>query len=280
MSTKDACQPPDVNHPLLREFSTINPYRTAANLLFQRLVWDLNPEAWHSRRRLRRWRDKFCGQKAVVMCNGPSLLKVDLESLSGVFCFGLNKINLLFTQTSFRPNVIVSVNGFVLQQNANFFNETDIPLFLDSRARRCGWVRSRPTVVFLHSGPPGFSRDCSVSVYQGHTVTYVALQLAFHMGFSEVALVGADHNFSVKGPANKVVTAVGSDENHFDRSYFADGVQWQLPDLAQSEMAYLRAREVYSAFGRKVVNATEGGFLEVFERKSLQAFLQDGPTDG
>jgi len=221
---------------------------------------------------LKSLRNTHLDKRAVILCNGPSLNKVDFDLLSGTYCFGLNKINLLFDRTDFRPSAIVSVNRFVIEQNSDFFNSTDLPLFVSNAG--LGLVRPRKNVAFLQSANiPRFARDISISCYEGHTVTYVALQIAFHMGFRDVALVGADHTFASKGPPNMTVTAGDIDESHFDPRYFSAGVQWQLPDLFQSEVAYTFARDTYAAFGGRVVNATEGGNLEVFDRLSLDAFV-------
>jgi len=46
-----------------------------------------------------------------------------------------------------------------------------------------------------------------MSIRQGSTVTYVAMQLPIHMGLKEVALVGCDNFFVSKGPAYKTVIA-------------------------------------------------------------------------
>lgn len=258
--------------PILKH-ATLNPYRHAAFELWQRLKWDLQPESWRSRRRLRAMRHRHWGQKAVILGNGPSLLKSDLSLLDGVFTFGLNKINLLFDQSDFRPSCIVAVNSLVLQQNADFYNRTTIPLFLDSGGLR--WVRSRPTITYLHSSSqPKFPQDCSISLFQGATVTFVALELAFHLGFTEVALIGCDHHFTVQGAPGQAVVAGARDDNHFAPNYFANGVSWHLPDLFRSEVAYTLAREMYAATGRKLVNATEGGHLEIFSRQPLADFLQ------
>jgi len=101
------------------------------------------------------------------MCNGPSLNEVDFDMLdeSGVFTFGLNKINLLFNRTSLRPSVIVAVNPFVIEQNSEFYNKTDTPLFLDSISRR--WVRFRPDEVSFyrskkHGGLKGFLEERAI----------------------------------------------------------------------------------------------------------------------
>lgn len=273
MSTEDEPRKIDPDDPLVQTRPTINPYLESFKLAQNRLLWDLRPEAWRSRRKLRCWKDRFADKKAVIVCNGPSLLKSDLSLLEGTFSFGLNKINLLFEKSPFRPSCVVAVNPFVIQQNADFFNETRLPLFLSAWALRHGYVRPRSNIAFLHSSKGTFARDCSVSIFEGYTVTYVAIQLAFHMGFSDVALIGADHNFAAKGPANKTVESGATDESHFDPRYFAGGVKWQLPDLFESEVSHTRAKKTFEAFGRRIVNATEGGSLEVFEREGLAEFI-------
>jgi hypothetical protein len=257
---------------LLNQRPTINPYRYAAFEIWNRLKWDLNSESWRSRQKLKVCKDKYAGEKAVIVCNGPSLLKSDLSLLNGVFTFGLNKINLLFDKSSFRPSCIVAVNPFVIEQNAEFYNQTDIPLFLSSWSKKL--IKNRYNITFLHRSTQfKFAQDCSVSISYGHTVTFVAMQLAFHMGFTNVALIGCDHKFATKGEANKTVISGQKDDNHFDPNYFAGGVKWQLPDLFQSEINYLLARDIYKATGRSIVNATEGGNLEIFNICNLKDFL-------
>lgn len=253
----------------------LNPYISAAGLIVRRLKWDIHPWSWKSRKKIKNWKNRYKQQKAVILCNGPSLNNVDFNMLqhSNVFSFGLNKINLLFEKFDYRPSCIVAVNPFVIEQNKEFYNTTDIPLFIDAKGKK--WIKFRENVHFLHStGAPGdFARDCSISINQGATVTYVAMQLSFHMGFSDVALIGCDHNFKTKGPPNKKVQGENNDPNHFDPRYFSNGVTWQLPDLSASEFHYEKAGNIFAHFGRRIVNCTEGGNLEIFDRMSLKEFL-------
>jgi hypothetical protein len=86
------------------------------------------------------------------------------------------------------------------------------------------------------------------------------------MGFQEVILVGVDHNFVTRGPANSAVISEGDDPNHFSPDYFGKGFKWQLPDLEGSERAYRRAKEAYEQADRRVVDATVGGKLTVFPK--------------
>lgn len=253
--------------------AVMNPYMFAARIIKNRLEWDLSPESWRSRAELQRIKGTFAGQKAVILCNGPSLLKADLGLLQDVFTFGLNKINLLFERSEFRPSCVVAVNPLVIEQNAGFYNETSIPLFLDSGGKRV--VTPRKGITFLHSSfEARVVEDVSLSLNQGYTVTCVAMQLALHMGFDEVALIGCDHNFAVKGPANAEVRAEGADQSHFDPRYFSGGQKWNLPDLAASEYYYSQAAELYAKKGKMLWNCTEGGALELLPRVALAEFLR------
>jgi hypothetical protein len=81
------------------------------------------------------------------------------------------------------------------------------------------------------------------------------------MGFSQVILIGVDHNFVTRGQANTTVTSEGNDPNHFAPDYFGKGFRWQLPDLVTSERAYSMARTAFQADGRVVLDATLNGKL-------------------
>ena len=61
-------------------------------------------------------------------------------------------------------------------------------------------------------------------------------------------------------------TSGGDDPNHFHPDYFGKGYRWHNPRLDRMELAYRKAKRVFEADGRRVVNATLGGKLEVFER--------------
>lgn len=256
--------------------ATINPYFNALYLIWDRLKWDLNPKSWSSRSRINSFKNQYINKKAIIICNGPSLRKVDFNKLidTDVFYFGLNKINLMFDDTDFRPNAVIASNHLVIEQNRDFFNTTELPLFLNCEKEKL--IDNRKNVAFLHySGiPRKFARDCSTSLFQGHTVTYTAMQLAFHLGFSKVGLIGCDHHFETRGISNTTAIAGETDPNHFHPKYFADGVKWDLPDLLGSEYHYDYADKMFKQFGRQIFNCTEGGKLEVFERMHLDDFIK------
>ena len=253
----------------------LNPYRIAFRFLLNRLSWDLSPRSWAHRRRILALRNTHAGKKAVILCNGPGLKDVDFTLLNNVFSFGLNKINLIFGQTEFRPSAVVAVNPLVIQQNSSFFSSTDIPLFLDRVATNYDISPGR-NLHLLHSCDfPYFARDCSVSVFQGFTITFVAVELAYQMGFSEVALVGCDHDYKMTDDPNQIIYNKGADQVHFCDDYFTPDQPWQAADLKASEHYYDLARRCYKSDGRTIVNASTTTRLDVFPLMRLEDFIQD-----
>jgi hypothetical protein len=220
-----------------------------------------------SRRSLEAYHNKHQGRRCFIIGNGPSLRQTDLSKLKNEFTFGLNRIYLLFPELGFSTSYLVSVNDLVLEQCSAEMQTLTLPRFVTWRAR--GWFRPDPSLTYLDTdftGEENFAPDCLGRVFEGYTVTYVALQLAFHMGFKEAILIGVDHNFQTQGPANQAVVSQGDDPNHFAPNYFGKGFKWQLPDLAGSERSYTLAREAYAQAGRRVVDATVGGKLTIFDK--------------
>ena len=181
--------------------------------------------------------------------------------------FGLNRIYLIFPELGFATSCLVSVNDLVLEQCAGEMKVLELPKYLTWRARR--WFSEDRQAVFVDTdftGAEDFSPDASGRVFEGFTVTYVALQLAFHMGFSEAILIGVDHNFVTQGTANQAIVSQGDDPNHFSPNYFGAGFMWQLPDLEGSERAYKLAKIAYENNGRRILDATIGGKLTIFPK--------------
>jgi hypothetical protein len=89
--------------------------------------------------------------------------------------------------------------------------------------------------------------------HMGDTVTY-ALQLAFHMGFKQVILIGVDHHFTTQGKPNTTIESKGEDPDHFAGNYFGKGFRWQLPDLETSERSYRMAGQAFAEAGREVLD--------------------------
>lgn len=226
--------------------------------------WDARGRA--SRTRLATLRDAYRGRRCFVIGNGPSIAKMDLAPLRDEFTFGLNRGYLLFDRIGGPTTFLVAVNQHVIEQFGRDMVDTPSLKIFPWQLRSMIPAR-KDTVLVRSTQGPRFCRDVRrEGVWEGATVTYVALQLAYHMGFSEVVLIGVDHSFVSTGKPHTLVTSAESDQNHFDPGYFGPGVRWQLPDLETSELAYKLANDAFRADGRRIVDATIGGKLAVFPK--------------
>jgi hypothetical protein len=199
--------------------------------------------------------------------NGPSLAATDLGRLHGEVTIGMNRVYLLFKRLGFHTTYYVSINDLVIEQCADDIAALPGTRFIAWHANR-HFQRFPEDLIFLYTTytGSGFARDLTRRIWEGATVTNVALQLAFYMGFKQVVLVGVDHSFRTQGTPNQTVTSAGADPDHFSPDYFGKGFRWQLPDLATSELGYALARDAFSRAGREVLDATAGGKLTIFPK--------------
>ena len=248
-------------------------------------LWDLARTTWYGLHRATQWpaatfhpwrrdsvrqlaklKDVHRGKRCFILGNGPSLKKTDLSKLRDEKTFGVNRIYLMFPELGFPTSYYLSVNSLVIEQCAADIRNLPVPKFLSWRSHNL--FPPTADTIFLHTTytGPGFSQDARGRLWEGATVTFVALQLAFHMGFEQVILIGVDHNYTTKGTPNTTVVSQGDDPNHFNPNYFGKGFRWQLPDLDISEKGYLLARQAYQQAGRQVLDATIGGKLTIFPK--------------
>ena len=241
-------------------------------------TYRLSGRGRRSRAQLAGLRNAYRGERCYIIGNGPSLKDTDLSLVSDSFTFTLNRGYLLFDRLGGPSTFLVAVNQHVVRQFGNDLLAAGSTTFISWRARK--YLPADANVTYVRRARRfTFSSDPAVQgAWEGATVTYLALQLAYHLGFTEVVLLGVDHSFSTTGPANKLMTSSGSDPNHFDPNYFGAGVQWQLPDLETSQIAYRLARTAFEADGRSVFDATVGGKLDVFPKTTLATMVERGMT--
>jgi len=255
--------------------------RSGRDSLFSTLGWPavyFHPWWGESARRLIKYQDRFSGKRCFVIGNGPSLKDMDLSLLKDEYTFGMNRVYLAFNDWGFDTSFLVSVNDLVIEQCSQDLQKLDIPKFFSWRSRDILIPDEKPDdqTHFLYSTYTGkkFARKITDRFWEGATVTYVCLQLAYCMGFSEVILIGVDHNFETKGKASQTVISNGADPNHFSPDYFGKGFRWQLPDLELSETAYRVANKVYKDAGRRIIDATVEGKLNIFPKADYLSLLK------
>jgi len=234
---------------------------------------------WHPWRmesihEMRGYRGIHAGKRCFIIGNGPSLKKLDLGLLKNEYTFGMNRIYMAFEEMGYSTSYYLCMNDLVVEQCAQDIQKLSMPRFISWRGRK--WVTREPGLNFIystHTGPR-FSTDITGRVWESATVTFVALQLAYYMGFETVYLIGVDHNFVTQGKPNTTVVSGGDDPNHFNPGYFGKGFRWQLPDLETSEIGYRMAREAFASDGRQVLDATVDGKLTIFPKVDYYGLFQ------
>jgi len=227
-------------------------------------------------KRLASLKNRHRGERCVLVANGPSLNQMDLSFLRRETTIGLNKIYLGFKRFKFYPKYYVAINPVVIEQSVEQIRAMMAVKFLSRVAAQDHFSEDALTyLVQTHA----FKRDsdgvcrsvfcddiATDGLYEGWTVTFAALQVAYFLGFSEVVLIGLDHRFDFKGDPNERQVLKGQDGNHFDPNYFGGGQSWDTPDLANSEASYSVARNFYETNGRKIFDATVNGACQVFQK--------------
>ena len=150
----------------------------------------LHPLRRASIQRLSAYKDNMRGERGFIIGNGPSLKHTDLAELKSEYTFGMNRIYLLFPDLGFTTTYYLSVNSLVIEQCAADIQTLPIPKFLSWRSHDL--VQPSDDTIFLYTTytGPKFAHDAGGRIWEGATVTYVALQLAYFMGFDQVVLIG------------------------------------------------------------------------------------------
>lgn len=238
---------------------------------------------------LRSWRDKYKDKRCFILGNGPSLQKMHISLLRNEITIGVNYIYTAFPkwgfhttylifedieQTELRRHDIPCIKGPVklaALYNAYAFKACKDTVFMN--------VRLADGYYWDHLAPM-FSTDFAHIVYLGSTVTYLAIQLAYHLGCNPVYLIGVDHNYGElpkRFPPGKITI---SEENyhlvrglHFSGNYYKIGDQIGVPNVRYQEEAYTKARKVFEENRRKIFNAGLDSKLKVFEKVSFESLF-------
>ena len=235
-------------------------------------------------RRLLELRNQHKGQRAFIIGNGPSLNKCDLSLLKNEITFGVNAIYLNYEKMDFFPTYYIVEDVFVAEDRADEINSFKGPVkFFGNYLNYC--LKNSDDVVWInvqvdyrnYPGFPNFSTNAARKLWVGGTVSYLCLQLAYFMGFSEIYLVGFDHTYKIPEDAqvNGVdIVSRSNDPNHFIPSYFGEGYRWHDPNVDRMEKALLKAKNVFLLQEKNIYNATVGGYLEVFERVEFSCLFR------
>ena len=95
------------------------------------------------------------------------------------------------------------------------------------------------------------------------------------MGYTEIYVLGVDHNYQITRDANGNVV-----RNEIGKDNYANGMQnyvnlSNLPRVEETTIAFETVEKLSKSLDIKIYNCTRGGKLDAFERKNLDDVLEE-----
>lgn len=234
---------------------------------------------------IRKLKDSHKGERCFVVATGPSLTIEDLDKLKGEFTISMNSIVNIYDKTDYRPDIYmiqdkvvaekvfskISYESKVLVGLGNIgplckscITKSDFRRLFDKNYADLYFLDTADSWFYINFGhskfKPKFSTKCDIRIYDGSTVTYSAIQLAFYMGFSNVYLVGCDCNYT--GTTRHI------GEYDKDAVYDkAEQIQRKMTKSYEIALDYAKHNNI------NFYNATRGGMLEAIPRVNLDKVL-------
>jgi len=242
------------------------------------------------RSRLAGLKNAFWGETIFILGNGPSLNNTPLELLENKYTFCVNRAYLLYERIDWKPTFYTANDWRVVPDNCAEINAlTGSIFFFDNNFK--GIMREDDDVYFYeHSaGDPKdldervFSSDMSKGVRGAGSVVGTAIQIAAHLGFKVINLLGCDLGYYVpdtvtqqgddkfgNGVKLELTSTKDDDPNHFDTRYFGKNRRWHDPNVKRMLSGHRQCLVGSQKLGISVRNATIGGELEVYDRIAFE----------
>ncbi len=218
-------------------------------------VSDLLPQYYN--RDIEAFRNKHYSERCFIVATGPSLKQEDLKILSknNEICFGVNRV-FYVDEKIWKPQYYVFLDRLGMKEYWDDIAAYDVDnKFIGDSYWKNVAYKGEMHVIHAVTGhsfkiPPKFSENLERKVYTYATVTYAAIQIAVYMGFSTIYLLGVDCNYSNK------------------RNYFFQEEKRDIYNHYEDRMlmAYEIAENYAKSHNIKIINASRGGNLEVFDR--------------
>jgi hypothetical protein len=220
-------------------------------------------------------------ERCFIVGNGPSLTPEDLDMIKGEFSFGSNRIYDIYEKTTWRPNYYIVVDKSVIKgfKKGSVLNlGVDKFFVFDKELADYFGGKNDVQEIFLKGKTPisrekyyqkSISENLEDYFTTTQSVTCNALELAFYMGFSEIYLLGVDHNYQIERDINGKMKVNQNIQSHFKETKDKDFDKVAFNKEAATK-CYETCKKYADSHDIKIYNCTRGGKLEVFERKKLE----------
>lgn len=222
------------------------------------------------------------GESCFVIGNGPSLSAADLTALheNHIASFAVNRIMKIFPQTPWRPTYYVSTDPVLIRDYLDEVGELPSEKFIPLQNKYYHGIKVKGAHYFFRNDrrkrdqADKFGLDCTSQVNMRGTVTIASIQLAIHMGYRYIYLIGVDHNFDKIITENGEVIIDPSVKNYFCEGYDDDVSNEVTHDIGNTTRAYYDVRRFCDKYDVHVFNASRATKLDAFERVTFEDALE------
>lgn len=217
------------------------------------------------------FKDIHKGQRCFIIGTGPSLNQIDFKLIKDEILFGCNDLYEGYEQFGIKCKYYAISDNRVWNDHHEKLLNYDHTLFVMGKALALhDEIEYHQEIISdiveipvqddaLMWAKKRFPADMSKGLYgTGSVVADINLQIAYHMGFKEVYLLGVDHDFSGK-------------KQHFnDHETWANNLDTVLHYIHES---YKVCNKEYKKVGKQIINCTPRSKETVFPKTTIEELL-------
>ncbi|MCZ7399978.1 MAG: DUF115 domain-containing protein [Candidatus Methanoperedens sp.] len=227
------------------------------------------------------------GERCFIIGNGPSLANQDLDKLKNEYTFAVSHFFMtekfsdinpfgyvvadpaLFEESTFAIDWLTKLNSKCTDQMLFF------PISARKTIKKYKLFQDKNIYYLDMSGQfnedlTKFDIDLTGIVPGAQTVIIMTIMVAAYIGFEKIYLIGCDSDWAKYPFAKGYLPHFYNDKNVRSKPEICPRQNWKYEDVLNAALiifkSYRLLNEKLKQQGIKVYNATDGGFLDVFER--------------
>jgi hypothetical protein len=247
-------------------------------------------------RPLRALEGRHSGETIFILGTGPSLRSLDPSLLEGRTSVIVNQGFLYAREVGLAPTYLAVIDDmyrdqhrmldglaqFCRDKNVEVLCSTSIKEALEARPEppRCHGFHLIMRSRYYEETGRSLPLDLTAAQPGYESVIHFAIAIALAMGAREIVLLGCDMTYFAN--PKQLYRHSYSEGAYIPDTKTADELfrmdQVELLELGHAEFRSFRTlRRMAEARGARILNATDGGYLEVFERADLASLVAKSP---
>lgn len=240
------------------------------------------------------FKNKHIGSRCFVIGNGASLKKQDLSLLSNDITIVANAFYKHPIVEKWQPSYYCFADPIFFEGSIavrNFFQNLQqkvhsskflVPVYAKNVIENQKLLPVEQTYYVAYRGKISeglnYNIDLTKSIPSVINVVQLEIMWAMYMGFSQIYLMGLDHDWlshqGIDRHFYSGITIGNHLKEHGDLKKF--GYKCRLEYVLQLWQGYDKILKIALGKNINIINATEGGFLDVFKRMNYESiFLQN-----